>query len=200
MPSSPTPCASVEESRSQSARGEPSLPGIRRRSSIRRDSTDFTSVCSPASNTTSCASRLRCFRRVAVVDPGRFARGISSVSIAHAQHGVGPPRSRAGLAHFLSTFRIVAPRSGFLSSNRGLCSRARGACAWFSPNDKKSPALVFVVEDELLVRWAIAETLGHAGRTVIEAETGRLRFRLSRILRSRSTRSFWITGCLIRTI
>ena len=52
-------------------------------------STDFTSLCSTASNTTSCASRLRCFRQVPVVDPGRFARGISSVSIAHAQHGVG---------------------------------------------------------------------------------------------------------------
>jgi hypothetical protein len=52
-------------------------------------STDFTSLRSPASNTTSCASRPRCFRRLAVVDPGRFARGISSVSIAYAQHGVG---------------------------------------------------------------------------------------------------------------
>lgn len=52
-------------------------------------STDFTNLCSAASNTTSCASRLRCFRLVPVVDPGRFARGISSVSIAHAQHGVG---------------------------------------------------------------------------------------------------------------
>jgi hypothetical protein len=28
-------------------------------------------------------------RRVAVVDSGRLTRGISSVSIAHAQHGVG---------------------------------------------------------------------------------------------------------------
>jgi len=52
-------------------------------------STDFTSVRSPASNTRSCASRLRCLRRVAVVDSGRLTRGISSVSIAHAQHGVG---------------------------------------------------------------------------------------------------------------
>ena len=34
--SAPTPCAGVAESRSQSARGEPSPPGIRRRSSIRR--------------------------------------------------------------------------------------------------------------------------------------------------------------------
>jgi DNA-binding NtrC family response regulator len=36
-----------------------------------------------------------------------------------------------------------------------------------------SPRLrVLVVEDELLIRWAIAETLGGAGHTVIEAETG----------------------------
>ena len=31
---------------------------------------------------------------------------------------------------------------------------------------------VLVVEDELLIRWSIAETLGHAGHTVIEAENG----------------------------
>jgi DNA-binding NtrC family response regulator len=31
---------------------------------------------------------------------------------------------------------------------------------------------VLVVEDELLSRWAIAETLGAAGHTVIEAENG----------------------------
>ena len=38
---------------------------------------------------------------------------------------------------------------------------------------RKSPALrVLVVEDELLIRWAIAETLGHAGHTVIETEDG----------------------------
>jgi DNA-binding NtrC family response regulator len=36
-----------------------------------------------------------------------------------------------------------------------------------------SPRLrVLVVEDELLIRWAIAETLGPAGHTVIEAENG----------------------------
>ena len=36
-----------------------------------------------------------------------------------------------------------------------------------------SPRLrVLVVEDELLIRWSIAETLGHAGHTVIEAENG----------------------------
>lgn len=38
---------------------------------------------------------------------------------------------------------------------------------------EKSPALrVLVVEDELLIRWSIAETLAHAGHTVIEAEDG----------------------------
>jgi two-component system response regulator AtoC len=31
---------------------------------------------------------------------------------------------------------------------------------------------VLVVEDELLIRWSIAETLAHAGHTVIEAENG----------------------------
>jgi len=35
------------------------------------------------------------------------------------------------------------------------------------------PALrVLVVEDERLIRWSIAETLAHAGHTVIEAEDG----------------------------
>jgi DNA-binding NtrC family response regulator len=38
---------------------------------------------------------------------------------------------------------------------------------------KKFPALrVLVVEDELLIRWAIAETLTDAGHTVIEADDG----------------------------
>src|SRR6476469_7603381 len=31
---------------------------------------------------------------------------------------------------------------------------------------------VLVVDDELLIRWAIAETLAHAGHTVIEAADG----------------------------
>jgi len=31
---------------------------------------------------------------------------------------------------------------------------------------------VLVVEDELLIRWSIAETLAHAGHTVIEAVDG----------------------------
>ena len=31
---------------------------------------------------------------------------------------------------------------------------------------------VLVVEDELLIRWSIAETLAHAGHKVIEAEDG----------------------------
>lgn len=36
---------------------------------------------------------------------------------------------------------------------------------------KKFPALrVLVVEDELLIRWAIAETLADAGHTVIQAQ------------------------------
>jgi CheY-like chemotaxis protein len=36
-----------------------------------------------------------------------------------------------------------------------------------------SPRLrVLVVEDELLIRYAIAETLGRAGHTVIEADNG----------------------------
>jgi DNA-binding NtrC family response regulator len=36
-----------------------------------------------------------------------------------------------------------------------------------------SPRLrVLVVDDELLIRWAIAETLGHAGHIVMEAEDG----------------------------
>ena len=38
---------------------------------------------------------------------------------------------------------------------------------------KNSPALrVLVVEDERLIRWSIAETLAHAGHSVIEAEDG----------------------------
>ena len=31
---------------------------------------------------------------------------------------------------------------------------------------------VLVVEDELLIRWSIAETLGHLGHTVVQAEDG----------------------------
>jgi DNA-binding NtrC family response regulator len=35
---------------------------------------------------------------------------------------------------------------------------------------KNSPALrILVVEDEMLIRWAVAETLAHAGHTVLEA-------------------------------
>lgn len=38
---------------------------------------------------------------------------------------------------------------------------------------ERSPALrVLVVEDELLIRWSIAETLAHDGHAVIEAEDG----------------------------
>ena len=43
----------------------------------------------------------------------------------------------------------------------------------FSQMMEKSPGLrVLVVEDELLIRWSIAETLAHAGHTVIQAENG----------------------------
>jgi two-component system OmpR family response regulator len=43
----------------------------------------------------------------------------------------------------------------------------------FSHMAKKFPALrVLVVEDELLIRWSIAETLAQTGHTVIEAEDG----------------------------
>jgi DNA-binding NtrC family response regulator len=39
--------------------------------------------------------------------------------------------------------------------------------------DENSPVLrVLVVEDELLIRWSITETLTHAGHIVIEAEDG----------------------------
>ena len=34
------------------------------------------------------------------------------------------------------------------------------------------PLRVLVVEDELLIRWSIAETLAHAGHVVLEAEDG----------------------------
>jgi two-component system, NtrC family, response regulator AtoC len=34
------------------------------------------------------------------------------------------------------------------------------------------PLRVLVVEDELLIRWSIAETLAHAGHVVMEAEDG----------------------------
>ena len=38
---------------------------------------------------------------------------------------------------------------------------------------KNSPTLrVLIVEDERLIRWSIAETLAHAGHSVIEAEDG----------------------------
>lgn len=37
---------------------------------------------------------------------------------------------------------------------------------------RKFPFRVLVVDDELLVRWSIAETLKERGHTVLEAETG----------------------------
>jgi CheY-like chemotaxis protein len=46
-------------------------------------------------------------------------------------------------------------------------------CAWYSPMTVISPRLrVLVIEDELLIRWSIAEIVGHAGHTVAEAESG----------------------------
>lgn len=37
---------------------------------------------------------------------------------------------------------------------------------------KSSTLRVLIVEDERLIRWSIAETLAHAGHSVIEAEDG----------------------------
>lgn len=43
----------------------------------------------------------------------------------------------------------------------------------FPQPPKNSPSLrVLIVEDERLIRWSIAETLQHAGDSVIEAEDG----------------------------
>lgn len=43
----------------------------------------------------------------------------------------------------------------------------------FPQTAEKSPLLrVLIVEDELLIRWSIAETLAEAGHSVIEAEDG----------------------------
>lgn len=39
-------------------------------------------------------------------------------------------------------------------------------------NENLRALRVLVVEDELLIRWAITETLAHAGHRVIEAEDG----------------------------
>ena len=39
-------------------------------------------------------------------------------------------------------------------------------------NENLRALRVLVVEDELLIRWAIAETLAQAGHTVIEAQDG----------------------------
>ena len=38
--------------------------------------------------------------------------------------------------------------------------------------DTSRPLRVLIVEDERLIRWSIAETLGHAGHVVVEAEDG----------------------------
>jgi DNA-binding NtrC family response regulator len=43
----------------------------------------------------------------------------------------------------------------------------------FSLMERKSPALrVLVVEDELLIRWSVAESLKQAGHAVVEASDG----------------------------
>jgi DNA-binding NtrC family response regulator len=77
------------------------------------------------------------------------------------------------LDHFLSKVSIVVPRLGFLSGNRGSVQSIRVYVRGFPQMTKKFPALrVLVVEDELLIRWAIAETLTDAGHTVIEADDG----------------------------
>jgi two-component system response regulator AtoC len=45
-------------------------------------------------------------------------------------------------------------------------------CGFFRSVMKNSPFLrVLVVEDELLIRWSVAETLKNAGHEVIEAES-----------------------------
>jgi len=54
-----------------------------------------------------------------------------------------------------------------------LLSPSRGGVRTFPQVTKKSPRLrVLIVEDERLIRWSIAETLSHAGHSVIEAEDG----------------------------
>ena len=48
-----------------------------------------------------------------------------------------------------------------------------GASAGFFPMPRNSPNLrVLVVDDELLIRWSIAETLAAAGHDVLEAGDG----------------------------
>jgi DNA-binding NtrC family response regulator len=42
------------------------------------------------------------------------------------------------------------------------------------------PLRVLVVEDELLIRWSIAETLAHAGHVVMEADDGAMAVRALR--------------------
>jgi DNA-binding NtrC family response regulator len=80
-------------------------------------------------------------------------------------------RAVTGMDHFLITAALLFCDSGFCRSS--LRFYAVDACILrgFSQMTKKSPALrVLVVEDELLIRWAITETLTDAGHTVIEAQ------------------------------
>lgn len=50
----------------------------------------------------------------------------------------------------------------------------QGRCGYFFPvmNENFRALRVLVVEDELLIRWSITETLAQAGHTVIEAADG----------------------------
>lgn len=45
-------------------------------------------------------------------------------------------------------------------------------CVFFPMDENLRALRVLVVEDELLIRWSIAETLAGAGHTVIEAKDG----------------------------
>ena len=59
---------------------------------------------------------------------------------------------------------------------------------------------VLVVEDELLIRWSIAETLARGGHTVIEAEDGATAILALKKGGKPSMPSCWITGCPIPMI
>lgn len=50
---------------------------------------------------------------------------------------------------------------------------ARDAAGFLPSTKEKCPLRVLVVDDELLIRWSLAETLSATGHTVIEAEDGR---------------------------
>ena len=52
---------------------------------------------------------------------------------------------------------------------------------------EKSPMRVLIVEDELLIRWSVAETLGHDGHSVVEAASGAAAIAALEDARSQST-------------